>query len=55
MQGETGERWRQLCERAAEEPDPQKLMELITEINQLLESNEERLLRDHDTKRLPAA
>ena len=45
MQGETGERWRKLCEQAAVEKDPQRLVELIEEINRLLESKEERLLR----------
>jgi hypothetical protein len=37
MRGETGEHWRTLCERAAFEQDPQKLLELTTEINRLLE------------------
>ena len=45
MKGETGERWRWVCEQAAQEHDPEKLMRLIEEINQLLESKEERLLR----------
>ena len=43
MQGETGERWRQLCERAAVEQDPHKLLQLVREINQLLEAKERRL------------
>jgi len=29
MQGDTAERWRKLCEQAAIEQDPEKLMELI--------------------------
>jgi len=33
MQGEKGERWRKLCEQAAIEQDPQKLMELADEID----------------------
>jgi len=37
MRGETGERWRKLCEQAAVEQDPRKLMELIREIDRLLE------------------
>jgi len=37
MQGAPGERWRILCEQASIEQDPQKLLELITEINCLLE------------------
>jgi hypothetical protein len=33
----------QLCEQAANEQDPDKLMELIAEINHLLEAKERRL------------
>jgi hypothetical protein len=29
-------RWMELCEQAAVEQDPKKLMELVTEINRLL-------------------
>ena len=43
MKGETGERWRRLCEQAALEQDPQKLLELAEKINQLLDQKEERL------------
>jgi hypothetical protein len=45
MKGETGERWRELCAKAAEEQDPHKLLELITEINRMLEEKENRLIR----------
>jgi hypothetical protein len=34
------EEWRELCERAAKEQDPEKLMQLIAQINQLLEAKE---------------
>lgn len=44
MRGEAEERWRQLCEMAAEEQDPQKLMQLVDEINRLLRAKEQRLL-----------
>lgn len=37
MAGESIERWRILCERAAQERDPEKLLALITEINRLLD------------------
>ena len=47
MKGERGERWRQLCAQAAEEQDPDRLMELVREINQLLEEKEERLKREN--------
>jgi hypothetical protein len=43
MQGDTAERWRKLCEQAAIEQDPQKLLELSEEINRLLEAKEQRL------------
>ncbi len=40
---EQEERWKQLCDQAAKEKDPNKLMELIAEINRLLEAREQRL------------
>jgi hypothetical protein len=43
VQSENGDRWRLLCERAATEQDPTKLMELVREINRLLEEKEKRL------------
>jgi hypothetical protein len=55
MKGETGERWRKLCEQAAEERDPKKLMQLIEEINRLLGSKEERLLREQEEAKQGAA
>lgn len=46
MKGEKKEIWMQLCERAATEQDPDKLMELVKEINRLLEEKERRLKSD---------
>jgi hypothetical protein len=43
---EQRERWMQLCEQAANEQDPDRLMELIVEINRLLEAKERRLKGD---------
>ena len=43
MLGEAGERWKRLCEQAAVEQDPDKLLDLITQITQLLEEKEQRL------------
>ena len=43
MKGEKKEIWMHLCERAAIEQDPDKLMDLIREINHLLEEKERRL------------
>jgi len=45
MQGKTGERWKQLCEQAAVEQDPERLLTLIAEINRLLQEKEDRLKR----------
>ena len=38
-----GETWMALCERAAVEQDPKKLLELVSEINRLFEAREKRL------------
>lgn len=42
MQDKT-ERWLELCNQVAVEQDPQKLIELVKEINDLLEAKERRL------------
>ena len=36
MKGETKERWQEVCEQAAIEKDPEKLLKLVAEINRLL-------------------
>ena len=38
MIGKNKERWEELCSQAVTEQDPQKLLLLITEINNLLEA-----------------
>jgi len=43
MQGQARELWEELCERAAREQDPQRLLRLIEEINHLLDEKERRL------------
>jgi hypothetical protein len=43
MQGEKKERWMSLCERAAQEQDPEKLILLVHEITRLLDEKQERL------------
>lgn len=43
MEGEKREQWRILCQKAAEEQDVEKLMQLVKEINRLLEEKEQRL------------
>jgi hypothetical protein len=48
MKGETEERWRELCAKAATEQDPKRLMELIGEINELLEKKQQRLIQRQD-------
>ena len=47
---ENEERWKHLCELAAKEKDPQKLLELTREINQLLLAKQKRLSGDVNTK-----
>ena len=37
MRDTPGERWKMLCARAANEQDPEKFLEIIKEINDLLE------------------
>jgi hypothetical protein len=43
MIGEKKERWLELCEQASVEQDPKKLLELVSEINQLLREKAGRL------------
>ncbi len=43
MDGKRKEEWMRLCELAAVEKDPQRLIELVTEINRLLQEKEDRL------------
>jgi hypothetical protein len=45
MQGERLSEWQRLCEQAAIEQDPEKLLELVKRINTLLEEKEQRLMR----------
>ena len=46
MLGKNKERWEELCELASKEQDPQKLIELMKEINRLLEIKLNRLKGD---------
>jgi hypothetical protein len=43
MQGNKKEHWMGLCEQAAQEQDPEKLMLLVQEITRLLDEKQERL------------
>ena len=43
MLGQDKERWRLLCEQAAVEKDPERLMALVAEIIALLEAKQRRL------------
>jgi hypothetical protein len=45
VQGKTKEVWQQLCEQAAAEQDPAKLLELVKQIDRMLAEKETRLLR----------
>jgi len=42
VNAENAELWRTLCEQAVKEQDPDKLLELVHEINRLLEEKEQR-------------
>ena len=48
MIGKEKEHWRQLCERAAVEQDPKKLVELAKEIIRILDEKEARLKRGNN-------
>ena len=50
MKGETKEHWTQLCQLAASEQDPDKLLALVKEINRMLEEKEKRLQQRLDEK-----
>ena len=41
MDAKSDERWKVLCEQAAKEQDPEKLLALVKEINQLLEQRDQ--------------
>ena len=43
MKGEAKRHWTELCEQAANQQDPKKLMKLIAEITMLLEQKQSRL------------
>ena len=43
MIGKDRERWKELCEQAAIEQDPEKLLLLVQEINRLLDAKRKRL------------
>jgi len=43
MQGKAKARWVELCEQAATEHDPTKLLKLIQEIDKLLREKQERM------------
>jgi hypothetical protein len=50
MIGANEERWKILCAQAAKEQDPKKLVELVTEINNLLEAKRKRLAGEDPEK-----
>jgi len=45
MLGDRKERWVELSECASKEQDPQKLTELLAEIDRMLQEKQERLIR----------
>jgi hypothetical protein len=48
MQDKTKEIWMQFCEQAAVEQDPDRLIQLVSQINRMLEEKENRLLRQRN-------
>jgi hypothetical protein len=46
MKGEILLEWQKLCQQAATEQDPEKLLDLVKRINCLLEQKERRLLEN---------
>ena len=46
MKGEILLEWQKLCQQAAAEQDPEKLLDLVKRINHLLEQKESRLLEN---------
>jgi hypothetical protein len=50
MQGQQKELWKELCEQASTEQDPERLMQLIEQINKLLTEKEKRL---EDSRKSP--
>jgi hypothetical protein len=44
--------WRELCEQIMKESDPEKLMELVEQLNEALEAREEEL-RNVASRKLP--
>lgn len=54
MNSRTSELWMTLCEQAAREYDPNRLLELVTQINDLLEQKEN-CLNEKWHRQLPLA
>jgi len=50
MKGPTRELWMQLCEQAAVEQDPNRLLDLVKQINTLLEQKERRLCAEQSPR-----
>jgi hypothetical protein len=50
VKGDQREEWLELCAQAADEQDPQKLLGLVTRINDLLEAKEARLQQRTSTR-----
>lgn len=46
MRGEALEEWQRLCDEAAQEQDPERLLKLVARINSLLEQKEKRLKKE---------
>ncbi len=49
MNSEDEMQWKLLCEQASQEQDPEKLLQIVQQINQILDEREKRL-RDRKSK-----
>jgi hypothetical protein len=50
MQGKVKEDWIQLCEQVAIEKDPERMLELVRELNRMLEEKENRFERERTAR-----
>jgi hypothetical protein len=46
MRGKVKEEWMELCEKITTEQDPERMIELVRELNRMLDEKEQRLQRE---------
>jgi hypothetical protein len=55
MKTDVRKNWRELSEAAAREQDPEKLLELVEQLNEALERRENELRKQHSIQAMPSA